>query len=65
MRLNGISKMLMVRSVLADCYGGGKGFCSLWDTALMIAPEIMADNLRIRSNTGSDILVRIMLDRNT
>jgi hypothetical protein len=49
-------------SVLAAAYGGARGFGSYGQT-LMIAPEIMADNLRIIANTGRYIGQEINADR--
>jgi len=49
-------------SVLAAAYGGARGFGS-YGQALMIAPEIMADNLRIIANTGRYIGQEINADR--
>ena len=49
-------------SVLAAAYGGARGFGSYGQT-LMIAPEIMADNLRIIANTGRYIGQELNADR--
>ena len=49
-------------SVLAAAYGGVRGFGNYGQT-LMIAPEIMADNLRIIANTGRYIGQEVNADR--
>lgn len=49
-------------SLLAAAYGGARGFGSYGQT-LMIAPEIMADNLRIIANTGRYIGQEVNADR--
>lgn len=49
-------------SVLAAAYGGARGFGNYGQT-LMIAPEIMADNLRIIANTGRYIGQEVNADR--
>jgi len=49
-------------SVLAASYGGVRGFGNYGQT-LMIAPEIMADNLRIIANTGRYIGQEVNADR--
>ena len=49
-------------SLLAAAYGGVRGFGSYGQT-LMIAPEIMADNLRIIANTGRYIGQEVNADR--
>lgn len=49
-------------SLLASAYGGARGFGAYGQT-LMIAPEIMADNLRIIANTGRYIGQEVNADR--
>ena len=49
-------------SLLAAAYGGARGFGNYGQT-LMIAPEIMADNLRIIANTGRYIGQELNADR--
>jgi hypothetical protein len=49
-------------SLLASAYGGARGFAA-YGQSLMIAPEIMADNLRIIANTGRYIGQEVNADR--
>jgi len=49
-------------SLLAASYGGVRGFGTYGQT-MMIAPEIMADNLRIIANTGRYIGQEVNADR--